>query len=478
MAKKPLGKDKFGIQKVMRVGDYFGDSLGQFSLNAISGLVGQLTYFYTDKVGLAAGAVATAFMLTKILDAFTDLIMGNIIDHTKPGKEKYRPWLLKMAVPAALLIILLFTVPANVSPTLQIIYMFLTNFLLTAVIYTAIAVPYSAIQVVRTASQEERGTMGTFRAAAGYVSGMIIAVLTIPLTNILGGDQGAWIKYGFGFGLAALLCLLLCYARSKETNPAAEVKPEEDEEEQIPFGEAVGKLFRNKYWVMVLVLSLCANVTYGLANSAGTYYAKWIYGNDNLIGIQGAIGMIPTLLGFILVGPMIKKMGVTKTLRVSFFLGMAANVLRLLNPYHFWMNTILGCFGTFSNIPMMCLLGVLTAMSIDYNEYQFGQRMVARSQSAASFGCKVGTGVGASLVGWCLGIASYDPNAAALTAGTKYAIFTFNIYIPIILFAVMFFVSLKFDLEKRMPEIHAKIAERKAAAPCRAARDFSGTAGA
>jgi len=135
-------------------------------------------------------------------------------------------------------------------------------------------------------------------------------------------------------------------------------------------------------------------------------------------------------------------------------------------------------FGTFSNIPMMCLLGVLTAMSIDYNEYQFGQRMVARSQSAASFGCKVGTGVGASLVGWCLGIASYDPNAAALTAGTKYAIFTFNIYIPIILFAVMFFVSLKFDLEKRMPEIHAKIAERKAADPCRAARDFSGTAGA
>ena len=27
----------------------------------------------------------------------------------------------------------------------------------------------------------------------------------------------------------------------------------------------------------------------------------------------------------------------------------------------------------------------------------------------------------------------------------------------------MFFVSLKFDLEKRMPEIHAKIAEQKAA---------------
>ena len=109
MARKPLGKDQFGIQKVMRGSDYFGDAMGQFALNAINGMVGQLTYFYTDKAGLAAAVVATVFMITKIIDAFTDIIMGNIIDHTKPGKERYRPWLLKMSIPAALLTLLLFT---------------------------------------------------------------------------------------------------------------------------------------------------------------------------------------------------------------------------------------------------------------------------------------------------------------------------------------------------------------------------------
>ena len=67
MSKKPLGTDKFGVQKVMRKGDYFADSLGQFALNAMSGLVGQLTYFYTDKVGMAAGAVATVFFICKII---------------------------------------------------------------------------------------------------------------------------------------------------------------------------------------------------------------------------------------------------------------------------------------------------------------------------------------------------------------------------------------------------------------------------
>ena len=466
MAKKPLGLDKFGVQKVMRGGDYFADSLGQFALNSMSGLVGQLTYFYTDKVGMAAGAVATVFFICKIIDAFTDIIMGNIVDHTAPGKEKYRPWILKMAVPAAIMIVLLFTVPIGFSDVGKIIYMFITNILLTAIVYTAIAIPYSSLQVVRTNSQEERGNMGIWRAAAGYVSGMIIAIAIVPITNMLGGDQSAWVKFGVGFALIVLLAFLICYAKSKEqaVEAGAEVAPEkkEAEEEGVPFWTAIGNLFHNKYWVMVLVLGIMANVSYGISGSSGTYYCKLIYGNDNLVGIMGAIGMIPTLLGFILVGPMIKKLGVTKTLKVSFFIGMVSTALRLINPSDFWYNTILGCFASFATIPMMCLLGVMTAMAIDYNEYKYEKRMVGTSQAASGFGGKIGTGVGASVVGWCLAAASYDGQATEVTSAVRQAVFSFGIYIPLILFIVMFVISLCFDLEAKLPAMREEMAKRKA----------------
>ena len=466
MAKKPLGLDKFGVQKVMRGGDYFADSLGQFALNSMSGLVGQLTYFYTDKVGMAAGAVATVFFICKIIDAFTDVIMGNIVDHTAPGKEKYRPWILKMAVPAAIMIVLLFTVPIGFSDVGKIIYMFITNILLTAIVYTAIAIPYSSLQVVRTNSQEERGNMGIWRAAAGYVSGMIIAIAIVPITNMLGGDQSAWVKFGVGFALIVLLAFLICYAKSKEqaVEAGAEVAPEkkEAEEEGVPFWTAIGNLFHNKYWVMVLILGIMANVSYGISGSSGTYYCKLIYGNDNLVGIMGAIGMIPTLLGFILVGPMIKKLGVTKTLKVSFFIGMVSTALRLINPSDFWYNTILGCFASFATIPMMCLLGVMTAMAIDYNEYKYEKRMVGTSQAASGFGGKIGTGVGASVVGWCLAAASYDGQATEVTSAVRQAVFSFGIYIPLILFIVMFVISLCFDLEAKLPAMREEMAKRKA----------------
>lgn len=466
MAKKPLGKDKFGVQKVMRKRDYFADSLGMFSLNAISGLVGQLTYFYTDKVGLAAGAIATMFLVCKIIDAFTDVIMGNIVDHTKPGKEKYRPWLIRMAIPSAIVIVALFTVPAGFGSAGKLIYMLITNLLLTAVLYTAICIPYSALMVVRTNSQEERGVMGTWRAAAGYVSGMVIAIGIIPITNMLGGNQSAWVKFSVGFALVVVLALLLCYARAKETavgdEAAEKLLKEEGEEEPVPFKEALSKLFHNKYWVMILIMNFMSQVSYGISGSSGAYYCKWIYGNDNLMGILGAVGLIPTLVGFIAVGPMIKKLGVTKTLKVSFAIGMIATAVRIINPTNFAFNTAMGCFASFANIPMMCLLGVLTAMTIDFNEYKYGKKMVATSQSAASFGCKIGAGIGASLVGWCLAIAHYDGFAEVATPAVKQAIYAIGIYIPLVLFVVMFVMTLKFDLEEKLPAYREEMAARKA----------------
>ena len=213
---------------------------------------------------------------------------------------------------------------------------------------------------------------------------------------------------------------------------------------------------------MALILAVCSNIFYGLSNSSGTYYCKWIYGDDNLMGILGGVGLIPTILGFIVTPILIKTLGVTKSLRVSFVIGIVGNVLRMINPYNFVYNAVLGCFSTFANIPMMCLLGTITAMSIDYNEYKYGKRMVGSSQAAASFGSKVGNGLGTSLIGWCLAIAAYDAAATVLTPAVKQAIFTFNIYAPLAMFVIMFIVAMKFDLDKKLPGIREELDKRKA----------------
>ena len=69
MAKKELGFDSQGVKKVMRRRDYMADMSGQLGLALIGNLIGQLTYFYTDKVGLAVGGVGIVMAIAKFIDA-------------------------------------------------------------------------------------------------------------------------------------------------------------------------------------------------------------------------------------------------------------------------------------------------------------------------------------------------------------------------------------------------------------------------
>ena len=261
--KKELGLDSMGIQKTMRLTDYLGDGIGQLPLNIMSSLVGQLTYFYTEKVGLAAGMVATMLLIAKIFDAFSDLAMGKIMDAGKSPKGKCRPWFSRMAVPALVSIILLFTVPKNVGSGLQAAYVLITNILITAIVYTAVAIPYGSLMAIRTESSDERGKMGIFRTAFGYIAGMIIAILLIPITNMLGGTQSAWIKVAVVFGLVSLLSLFILYKVTRENVQITE----KSEDDDVPFMEGIKILFKNKYWVIMLVLQFLINISYSLSTS-------------------------------------------------------------------------------------------------------------------------------------------------------------------------------------------------------------------
>lgn len=73
--KRGLGVDRNGVQKMMRKRDYLADMSGQFGMNLVANLIGQLTYFYTDKVGLAVGGIGIVMLIAKIVDAVTDLMV-------------------------------------------------------------------------------------------------------------------------------------------------------------------------------------------------------------------------------------------------------------------------------------------------------------------------------------------------------------------------------------------------------------------
>lgn len=457
--------DADGAKRVMRKRDYMADFGGQLALGLMGNIVGQLSYFYTDKVGMAVGAVGIVMAIAKVVDAFTDVIFGNMIDHSKGGNKKYYKWMLRMAVPAAAIMVLMFTMPSSAATGVQIAYALVTNLLLTAVIYTMIATPFSAVMVVRTKSQSERGSMGVFRAVGNYGAGMIVAIATIPVTNLLGGTQSAWIKYGAILGAAILLLFLICYNNGRKAKFVDEMDdPTEavEEEEPVPFAPAMGMLLRNKYWVIVLLFNLITAITNAIVGASGNYYCKWIFGDDNLVALLGAAGMLATVIGFALSKPIISKLGTTRTVSVGCLGAAIAAAIRCFAPANFTMYVVTSLIGSFIQIPLMCLYGVLLAMAVDYNEWKYDKRLVAMSSGAIGFGNKVGSGVGSLLLSLFLWLGSYDPDLTVASTSMRYAIYGFSNYLPIVINVVMFLIFTRFDLEAKLPKMREEVAARKA----------------
>lgn len=66
--------------------------IGSGGGNIITQLLGTfLIAYYTDSVGIAAAAIGTMMLLTRLLDGVSDVIMGGIIDKTKTRWGKARP---------------------------------------------------------------------------------------------------------------------------------------------------------------------------------------------------------------------------------------------------------------------------------------------------------------------------------------------------------------------------------------------------
>ncbi len=86
---------------------------GALLLNAV--LATYLNVYYTDVLGLTTvwgGAFLVVFpIVSKIIDAVTNVVMGYVIDRTHTRQGKARPWLLLSAPLLTITGILLFTVP-------------------------------------------------------------------------------------------------------------------------------------------------------------------------------------------------------------------------------------------------------------------------------------------------------------------------------------------------------------------------------
>ena len=153
------------VEKKVKIGLWrqrIGYGSSDFACNLIWQMISlYLLYFYTNVMHLNAGAVSVMFLVTKVIDGISDLIVGFLIDKTNTRWGKSRPWILFGAIPFGVAAVLAFSVP-NIGQTGMLIYAYVSYILLSTA-YTIVNIPMASILPALSEDPHERTVLASCR---------------------------------------------------------------------------------------------------------------------------------------------------------------------------------------------------------------------------------------------------------------------------------------------------------------------------
>ena len=412
-----------------------------------------ITYYYTDVVGLSAAIVGNILLWARVFDGISDLIMGTIVDKMANKKGKARPWIIRMAVPYAFALILLFSSPDFLEGTGKAVYAFVTYVIAMAGVYTATMVPYNTMLSTPTTNPVERGTLSTSRTICGYAGATIVNAIVWPLVTFYGNDKPAWTMTAATLGFAATVLLIIMFCNSAERVIDRE---EKKEKVKIPVLVQVKNLVKNKYWLIIILYMLTNFINFGL-NGINVYYANWILGDGNKVGVIGSATYASIMVGALLMPTLMKKFPKRTLCMCGSAVYITGILILALFSDNFYMMILgvavkgLGCApGAVSGYAM---LGDI----VDYGQWKTKIRNEGMVFSAATFGEKVGSGLGGLILGTVLSIGGYVSTATVQSASALLSIKAVFIYVPLVFSVIGLILLCFYNLDKKMPEIRKQM---------------------
>ena len=423
-----------------------------------------LMIFYTDVFGMPAAVVGTMFLITRVWDSAFDPIVGIIADRTHTRWGKFRPYLLYLAIPFALIGILTFTTP-NLSDTGKVVYAYIT-YSLMMMVYSAINVPYASLLGVMSAEPKERNTLSTYRMTFAYIGSFIALLLFMPMVNYF--SQGHTERHGWMMSVVviAILCAILfygCFAWTKER-----VKP--IKEKQNPLKSDILDLLHNRPWWILLGAGVAALVFNSIRDGATVYYFKYYIVEEShasvslfgvsfvLSGLYLAVGQAANIVGVVLAAPLSNCIGKKKTYMSAMLL---ATVLSII--FYWFDKDELALIFIFQILISICagsifpLLWSMYADCADYSELNTGNRATGLIFSSSSMSQKFGWAIGSALTGWLLAFFGFEANAVQ-SEETIHGIKMFLSWLPAVGTVLsVIFISMYPLSEKKMKEITAQL---------------------
>ena len=420
----------------LSVKEKLGYSLGDLAANLVfQTLITYLAYFYTDIYGLEANHASAIMLSVGLIAAFGfNPLIGAIADRTISRWGKFRPWILWTAVPLGASALFAFSTP-DFEYKGKVIYAVATYTLLLF-LYAANNLPYAALSGVITGSMKERNSISSYRFVAVMFAQFFVQVFMLPIIVSAGdGDKAAGIEIVMTYlAIIGTIMLLITFFTTKER-----IIPRPEQKSSVK--EDLTDLFKNRPWVLMLLVTTLVFITLAMKGGAYVYYFENYVDKEELsafiqpildfsstVGIN-FFGDNPVSAGFGLFnagGIIFMIVGITISKRFAdkygkrdvFMLALFLSTVFILVFYFFkpqsveliFASQILHGFFYGLTIP---LLWAMIADVADYSEWKNNRRATAIIFSAMMVGLKGGLSIGGALLTWILGLFGYITKEAA-----------------------------------------------------------------
>lgn len=435
----------------------FGYGLGDFACNLIWQVISlYLLYFYTDVAKLNAIAIAGMFVVCRVIDGITDLLVGFAIDKTRTRWGKSRPWFLFGAIPFAMAAFLAFSVP-DISPNGKLVYAYVT-YIFLSFMYTVVNIPLASILPALTDDSNERTVLATWRKFLAFLGSTIVSATALTMVNLVGkGNEALGFRVVMGvFGVIGCICFFLTFALVRETNLKETTK-------SASLKETIVSLAYNTPWKLFALNILFQWTGYFIQSSALVYYYKYYVGSTQMSSLVATIMTMIPMVANLTVPFLAKRLGKRNLYSISAGVQLLGLIIILVA-------------GT--SHPVIITGAVITAVGygikesiyfsmqadpVDYGEWKTGVQAAGTLSSVNGFLGKVAQALAGGISGLLLAWGAYDASATVQTAQALVAIKAMYIYIPIVLLILSLITMSFYKLDKELPQIQEELEERRAA---------------
>ncbi|MGN0427039.1 MAG: MFS transporter [Agathobacter sp.] len=464
------------VQKSEKWLGYLIGPAGALLLNAV--LATYLNVYYTDVLnltGLWGGMFLMIFpIVSKVIDAVTNVIMGYIIDRTKTKQGKARPWLLVSAPLICLSGILLFVVPTG-SKTVQAIWVMLSYNLYYSIAYTMYNMSHNLMVPLSTRDTTARGGLSVFNQIATIMMSGILVALVFPMVimPMLGADRSKWILVMTILSIAAMPLIFLEYYFTKErvTEETAGA------EEEVPFKQQLKAIFTDKYMLIIFTYFLIFTVGSSFKNLGLVYFCNYVLGsyNDGITQTMvSVIGGIPMGIGIFAVWPLAKKFGKRNVTMWGFVLYAIGGAICCMNPTNMVVVLVGQFIKNIGGLPCAYVFMALFADTLDHLEWKCNIRCDGIAMSVYNIIAVASVGICTGIFNLLLANAGYiapSVNEIGQTiAATQpesvlnaitFAFVGLEVITGVVLAVLLIFLNVEKDIDKKQAEIKARREEQQ-----------------